>query len=670
MSAPEDRPEASEPPSTDSPDDNRESPSEQKAAASVAATELDLEHGTGAEDPVADEAEPKTVRPARRGRAGNADIPPVARSKVTLRQATLTSEQDSERAQTPSVDAYVGYIIDGRYHIKKQLAQGGMGVVYQARHRIIDKLVAVKILRPELVHDREITRRFLTEAQAASAIGSEHIVDVTDYGELPDGATYIVMEYLEGQSLTNRVRAEEPLALHEVLAISRQLAEGLARAHAAGIIHRDLKPDNVLLVERGKRKDFVKILDFGIAKVASSQNQITRAGKIFGTPHYMSPEQAKGEELDRRTDIYSLGVMLYEMAAQRLPFEAENPLGVLTQHMYVEPVPLHQVCAREIPVGLEAIIMKCISKAPDERYSSMLELEEDLARVDEGLDPLALEDLARSQRTPESLRSRIETTTGVSPTAGIAIGALVAIALGAASYWSRTSTPALEATTTAATSTSATTATASASSAANATPDESKVVALVLSPVDARVYRGRNDLGPMPLSIRLRPGQRMQLDVRRPGYRSKTISIDGSEPRKVVELEPIPGAARGAVPTALPDPAAARTISFVADAGTLVSPAAHAGRSKRSPDAGARHPRRGLAGDGTDVRPVPTVPELHSDSPRSTTPPPGPRPRAPVDSSATTGAEERNRGPSGERVPPLNDAPAEAQTKDGNAPLE
>src|SRR5690606_9530949 len=183
-----------------------------------------------------------------------------------------------------------------------------MGVVYLARHRLIEKPVALKILRPELVHNREITARFLTEAQAASAIGSEHIVDVTDYGELPDGATYIVMEYLDGLSLNQRIRrAGGLLPLPTVLTIAREITEGLQRAHEATIVHRDLTHDNILLVTKGKQEDFVKILDFGIAKVQSSQNQTTTAGKIFGTPHYMSPEQGRGDELDHRTDIYSLG---------------------------------------------------------------------------------------------------------------------------------------------------------------------------------------------------------------------------------------------------------------------------------------------------------------------------------------------------------------------------
>jgi hypothetical protein len=263
--------------------------------------------------------------------------------------------------------------------------------------------------------------------------------------------------------------------------------------------------------------------------------------------------------------------------------------------------------------------------------------------VAEGLEPLAIEDLGRRQRTPQSLRTRIQISHGAFGGAGIAIGAAVAIALGAASYWSRASTPALEVEPQTA-STAGTTTAASASSTEQDSPEESKVVALVLSPVDARVYRGKNDLGPMPLSIRLRSGQRMDLDVRRPGYRSKTISIDGSEPRKVVQLEPIPGAPRGAVPTALPDPAAARTISFGADAGALVLPAAQRWDSKPgSADAGV--PRsRPTPTERAGGRPVATLPAFGDEARPTATPPPGPRPRA-AESDIPEGQTSEGKAP-------------------------
>ena len=291
-------------------------------------------------------------------------------------------------------DPYLGSVLGERYAIEAVIGEGGMGRVYLARHQMIDKPVAIKILHVELARDKEAVGRFVREARAASSIGNPHIVDVSDFGETRDGSTYFVMEYLDGLTLADLLDAEGALAPALTIHLGRQMCDGLAAAHAQGIIHRDLKPDNIVVVKKGDQ-DFAKILDFGIAKVSgpSGGTKLTIAGAVFGTPHYMSPEQAAGTQVDHRADVYSLGILLYEMASGELPFHADNFMGILTQHMYRPPPsirsrPLGAGC----PAALEAVILNCLAKRPAARYATMEELGEDLARLGRGEAPLAVTD--------------------------------------------------------------------------------------------------------------------------------------------------------------------------------------------------------------------------------------------------------------------------------------
>lgn len=300
-------------------------------------------------------------------------------------------EEMGRAPSEPPPDPLVGRVIDGRYEIDRVLGEGGMGLVYKAKHAVLQKPLAIKVLRPDVSNDEEIITRFRQEAQSATAIGNEHIIDISDFGTLPDGSTYFVMEYLEGSDLTTAIETARPMPQTRTVHIALQLCKALGAAHDRGIVHRDLKPDNIYLITRGGDSDFVKVLDFGIAKVGSGTMKLTKAGQVFGTPHYMSPEQCAGAAVDRRTDVYAIGVILYEMASGRVPFDADNLMGILTQHMYQKPIPPHELPPPvAVDPGLEAIILKCLAKKAEQRYQSMAELAEDLERLNVGATPGAV----------------------------------------------------------------------------------------------------------------------------------------------------------------------------------------------------------------------------------------------------------------------------------------
>jgi eukaryotic-like serine/threonine-protein kinase len=279
-------------------------------------------------------------------------------------------------------DPFIGQTVDGRYRIEARIGEGGMGVVYRALHVVLKKPFAIKVMRGEQAHDPEVVQRFVQEARASTAIGHPNIVNISDFGTAPDGSVYFAMEYLQGQTLGKAMEGGR-LGRDRAFAIFIQIAGALEAAHERGIIHRDLKPENIFLTREPEHPDFVKILDFGIAKVKNAAAKITRTGMVFGTPHYMSPEQAAGQTVDHRSDIYSLGVIMYQVFAGQLPFESESYMGVMTQHMYETPPPPSQISA-DLRGPLEDVILKALQKKPELRYSSMLELREDLERAKAG----------------------------------------------------------------------------------------------------------------------------------------------------------------------------------------------------------------------------------------------------------------------------------------------
>jgi serine/threonine protein kinase len=313
------------------------------------------------------------------------------------------------------VDPLIGVTVDGRYEVMTLLGEGGMGHVYEVKHVALDRRFAMKVLRRELARDEELAARFIQEAKATASVRHPNVVEITDFGRLQgDGAPYFVMELLVGETLGHVIKAGGPIPARRAVRIVKQVAGALAAAHAVGIVHRDLKPDNVFLVggfTGGASSDEVRVVDFGAAKIIGS-SRVTRAGIVFGTPHYMSPEQASGQPVDHRTDVYALGVIMYEMFTGRVPFEADTYMGVLTQHMFVNPVPPSQIspAARELG-ALEQITMICLAKKPEERYASMEALSDALDEVvqvrSDGRMQVASHLSGRPSKPPSSVRYRM-----------------------------------------------------------------------------------------------------------------------------------------------------------------------------------------------------------------------------------------------------------------------
>ncbi|HWU90906.1 MAG TPA: serine/threonine-protein kinase, partial [Kofleriaceae bacterium] len=264
----------------------------------------------------------------------------------------------------------------GQYRVTGVLGEGGMGVVYAAEHTLLGRPAAVKVLLPELSRNQEVVTRFFNEARSATAIRHPGIVEIYDFGWMPDGAAFIVMERLEGETLRTR-RERAPMPWSAALAVTRQIAGALGAAHAKGIVHRDLKPDNIFLVPDpevpgGER---IKLLDFGIAKLAGSSpgQHKTRTGMVMGTPTYMAPEQCRGVAVDSRADLYSLGCILFELCAGRPPFVGEGEGDVLAAHIHMPPPALGSA-ARDVPKEVELLVGRLLAKAPLERAQTAEEV--------------------------------------------------------------------------------------------------------------------------------------------------------------------------------------------------------------------------------------------------------------------------------------------------------
>jgi len=275
------------------------------------------------------------------------------------------------------VDPLVGTKLADRYRLDALLGEGGMGKVYAAEHVLMRKRLAVKVLHRELTAVPEVVARFEREAMAAANIDHPNVAAATDFGKLPDGSVFLVLEFVQGRNLRDEI-AQGPMHVERALLIARQIGAALSAAHSLDIVHRDLKPENVMLIEKGGDPDFVKVLDFGIAKVPIGEKTgdaegkpITKVGMVFGTPEYMAPEQALGQVVDGRADIYALGVILYELLAGIRPFASKSPVGILGQQLSKLPPPVaERVPGLFVPPAVENLVQKLLAREADERVST------------------------------------------------------------------------------------------------------------------------------------------------------------------------------------------------------------------------------------------------------------------------------------------------------------
>ncbi len=453
---------------------------------------------------------------------------------------TLTDDPPMVGADTiqTSPDALIGTVIDDRYQLESILGDGGMGIVYAGRHIELNRPLAVKVLRREIALSKSSLRRFEREAQAATALNHHHIITTLDFGRLPDGAPYMVMERLDGAPLDQVSYEEGAMKPARAVKIARQLCEALAAAHATGIIHRDLKPENIQLVQSAQG-DFVKVLDFGIAKV-SGVTQLTATGHIIGTPRYMSPEQCRGDEVDPRADIYSVGIILYELVTGRLPFDGD--LGTVIRHqLSSDPVPPSHFVS--IPAELEEVILRCMAKDPAKRFESAEALDAALARVEgvlETFEPSAVTAGSAVVDAPRTSPTKIYAIAGIGAILiGSAVGTFFlnkADAPSVETSGAHTAPPSAGQTAPPEPTTEATTEELSAEEEVpmgmeTPEPTARASIHIVTTPPRAAIFTDDFIVGNAPLDFQCAPGkEECEIEVRLSGYVTRRVEIDADTP--------------------------------------------------------------------------------------------------------------------------------------------
>lgn len=330
------------------------------------------------------------------------------------------AEQPRAEVAGTDADPLMGKVVARKFKVEKLLGVGGMGKVYKARQLSLDKAVVVKVLHDHFREDPQLVQRFQREAKAASRLNHPNSIQIIDFGQDDGGVVFMAMEFLQGQDLYSLLKKEGPLPADRLAKIMIQVCSALAEAHEQNVIHRDLKPENIMVEDRRGQRDYVKVLDFGIAKIqdpGEGQQALTQAGMVCGTPEYMSPEQARGLQLDPRSDIYALGVVMYQLAVGELPFVSDTPIGIVTKHILEKPVPPRQRAPHlNIPEELEAIILKAMEKEADKRQSSVSELGESLETLLRSLN-VTLSSFAATPKTGAGDRAVTQSTSTSSPPA-------------------------------------------------------------------------------------------------------------------------------------------------------------------------------------------------------------------------------------------------------------
>ena len=356
--------------------------------------ELALKHTLPSQPDVASALLGRTPAPVRQGgasAAAAARATPASALRLDARTPAPSPETD-RKTPVPGVDTLIDTTLAGRYKVTRKIGEGGMGAVYEAQHLAIGKRVAVKVLLEKYAAKADIVARLQQEARLASSIGHPNIVDINDIDQTGDDRTFVVMEFLEGESMAQMIHRDGPLDPPRLVDIAFQVADALAAAHEKGIVHRDIKPENVFITQRNQR-DFVKVVDFGISKAMKTPNEgepesprLTQTGMVLGTPLYMSPEQARGEDdLDHRIDIYALGVIMYEAITGEVPFRGSNYLAIISQVLGAEPKsPRDSRPDLSVTEALEAVILKAMAKEREVRYQTMRELAGDLKQLQAG----------------------------------------------------------------------------------------------------------------------------------------------------------------------------------------------------------------------------------------------------------------------------------------------